>query len=248
MTTPSIDQDEANYDIGMMYLDAGKWKDAFPFLLKAANMNHVKAVIKVIQKFQLELSDVSEHSEFQNTFEDWLMSQRELLEKNLRGVLGVGYYYLGHLLKDGSLAQGDYFKLSKQNDFILGKYCYALYQYRNKKYASAIINYRLCLQDRYFDSLPKELRGRIYNDLSLCGWYREDKEMFNKYNALAQEEDLPIAFNNRANGFFRGTIICKEPDYNSALFWYEQALERFTLSQESICKMQIDVTDRKAVY
>lgn len=217
------DQDEANYDIAMMYLDANKWKDAFPFLLKAANNNHVKAVSELISTYQMEVN-LRSNSNFIKEFKSWLQDHKEILDvSDVVARKGATYYFLGCI----SNFPDKYFHLSKKNDFILGKYKHALTYYKCCKYAVALFNYRLCTQDRYFDDLPRQIRGYIYNDAALCGWFRDDFINFAYFNKLARDEELPIAFQNYGNAYFVGRLICSKPDYNWAAYWYKLALDKY---------------------
>ena len=223
----TIDEDSANYRIGKMYLDAGKWKDAFPFLVKAANKYHNDATIAVIQNYSLYNWKSPEKSELLEFVKD----QKRFLKSNSGP---VSHYFLAkvrQVLKRINYADSPMYILYRSGSFILSKYEYALFLYKRYQYHLAEIEYKKITERFDFMYLSQDERGEIYNDLSLCGYWTSNKDIFAKYNALALHEDCAIAFNNRANAFLYGKLLCSEPDYNSAKFWFEQALERFVLSQ-----------------
>lgn len=216
--TTTIDEDGANYRIGKMYLDAGKWKDAFPFLVKAANNAHADATSSVIKNYSLSstLSLKSENSEIL----EYISEQKQFLKSN-KGP--VSNYFLGKIGNKSDNVKRVLFA----NSFILSKYERALLYYYDRLYFFASELYVTIIERFDFEYLSKEEQGAIYNDLSLCGWYTENKDMFCKYNLLAQQLDYPISFSNWANGYLHGTLICSQPNYDFALFWFKEALSKF---------------------
>lgn len=213
-----IDADEANYDIGMMYLNAGKWKNAFPFLLKAADRKYEPAIKEIIQHYNGQYKDKD------NDVTLFLEEQTELFERPTTRAISA--YYLG-LFSTNHSTMHDAFEKSELGGFVLGAYRLALLMYHNKDYKTAQYYYRTVTRSNQWKFLPDYIKAYVYNDLSLCGWFQNRADMFIKYNQMAQDLDFPLAVSNMANAYFQGTVVCKAPQYSKASELYEQALKLY---------------------
>lgn len=219
-----IDEDDANFRIAQMYLNAAKRDYAFPFLVQAANNKHKDATKTIIQHYPM------------NTLADEdinIVKRHETLLKQTKDK-GVSAYMLGNTYWEAM-----HLKTSAECGFILGLWKYALYQYKVKDYAKAKKWYLNCVESPDFVLLPQLFKGYIYNDISLCGWFLNDRKTFALYNLLASQESCATAFSNRANAYFRAELMCDTPDYASALWWYTEALS-LTLPGDEYSNKQIE--------
>lgn len=204
---------DAEYRVGKMYFDAGKWKEGFPFILKSADMGCEDAIELIIEEYNLQ-KDPKFFKDYKNQFQ-------QNVKNNGISSSKVSRYYQNAINNKTA-------DINMINDapFILAFADNADKYYKRRFYRSAYKCLNQCIASSHFKLLSNEKKGQIYNNMSLCGWFLKNDEWFKKYNALALEQDLPIAFNNRANAFFTGKMLCTEPDYKSALFWYQEALDR----------------------
>lgn len=235
-----FDECHGNLRIAQMYLDAKKWKDAFPFILKTVEKKGHSYPCTTYKERQLfirhfSLSDIFslvQHfdSMYDNAAEflDYLDHNRDMLHE-FNDLYGIAAYYLGKISPLGSDVQKNWYKQSHRGDFILGRYELALFYYRRCNFAKAKKLYMECWGHVDWEMLSQLEKGEITNDISLCAWYMKDADNFTKFNLLAQEYGSAIAFSNRANGFYKGYLVCNEPDYEYALFWFEEALTRMNL-------------------
>lgn len=105
---------------------------------------------------------------------------------------------------------------------IIGKARFASLQYSQKNYSTALRYYMEILDHSYFQFLSNQYKRIIYNDISLCYYYKKEDKHFWKYNKKARDLGLTIAKNNAANGYFRGDY--KKRNYKKALKLYMESL------------------------
>jgi TPR repeat protein len=115
----------------------------------------------------------------------------------------------------------NYYRKSMQNGCILGKIRFATLQYSQKNYSIALRYYMEVLYDPYFEFLSNQYKRIVYNDISLCFYYK-DEQKFWKYNKKARELGMSVAKNNAANAYFKGYY--KPKNYRKALKLYTEAL------------------------
>ena len=194
-------------------------KLVFAKILRAADEGHKPAIEQIVKNFG-KLSSFLESRK-------WLFEK--YVESNTKS--GVSNYYLGLLSEDNSFTQRKYFKASADQSFVLGMIALGDWYYNKKRYFLSESMYESALKSDQFDILKDVMSGNnlsilqvLHNNLSLCGWYSKDKHLFLKHNETARELKYAIAFNNIANGYFIGGLICETPDYEKALEFYKLAL------------------------
>lgn len=201
---------DAEYRVGKMYFDAGKWDLGFPFILKSADMGCRDAIKMIIDRCDYDIQTDDKCIQY-------LKDYKKQFEKNIKNNPSAcevsKYYYCAMTDKNFEV----------KINFILASLKAAQYYYNSQCYYSAIDYLQKCIDSPHFELLSKTKKGDVYNDMSLCGWYTNDGERFKTYNKLAIDHGIQIAFNNRANAFFQGKFLCSEPNYELALLWYEKA-------------------------
>lgn len=162
----------------------------------------------------------------------FILSERKLtqmlneLKANHSKLHGFIYFLLGDLeAEDKNTPMGviqNWYRKSMECGCILGKIKFAGSQYSEKYYSVALRHYFEILDHPDFCLLSNKWQASVYNDISLCYYYKSEKKYFWKYNKRARELGFPVAKNNAANGYFRGD--CKRVNLTKALKLYEEAL------------------------
>ena len=157
-----------------------------------------------------------------------------------------------------------YYRKSMEKGFIYGMIQYATIMYTKKYYSTSLTYYEQILIHPQWKYLNSDLRGYVYNDMSLCYYYsvqfvknlprlnieggnnelKDAHDNFWKYNTLAIKEGVIISINNAANVLFRGTVFDKE-NFLLAEIMYNLAKLKMIDDDEKYWSEKIDYINKQ---